>query len=406
MKNTIVIILFLCSSLLGAEEELRVERLARTGEIVRQLRIQYAFPHNLVADEAALRVVIPTRHGPAVEFQYRPGSLGGAWGVEPLKTDDYDYALFQFDLGAWRFIGDWVNIAIMERGTNRALARDDETQGLVAFILKNGDGLNYSMFYVHRGDLFPRAMDTGGRRYQGREVMDLLRSIDPEKYRASLLRAEELGLGERFLNGEVLVWGRTHYQDDDYWYQYDLDGLKYYLAGLNVYEPAGHPLYFRAYGHEGQLLEEINVTPFSELLQSADPRKIESSLYTGFGGNVYFFFAGPEYTEVFRIRRTWGEPNLYALAVNGYTEDDYGRYVRRVLSQMSAPDLALLRNHLFALEGLPFRRPEYREYFERQVWYSPRDIRQEDITLVDIRQALLELIQTEEHARQAGSPPR
>ena len=35
-------------------------------------------------------------------------------------------------------------------------------------------------------------------------------------------------------------------------------------------------------------------------------------MYVGFGGNIYYYIAGEEYTEVFRIRRTWGDPDFYA----------------------------------------------------------------------------------------------
>ena len=35
-------------------------------------------------------------------------------------------------------------------------------------------------------------------------------------------------------------------------------------------------------------------------------------MYVGFGGNIYYYIAGEEYTEVFRIRRTLGDPDFYA----------------------------------------------------------------------------------------------
>ena len=93
-------------------------------------------------------------------------------------------------------------------------------------------------------------------------------------------------------------------------------------------------------------------------------------MYVGFGGNIYYYIAGEEYTEVFRIRRTWGEPDFYGMAINGYTDDEYGKYVYEVLPKMSKADLRLLRNTIFALYGVHFKSADLSKYFDKQVWYT------------------------------------
>ena len=54
----------------------------------------------------------------------------------------------------------------------------------------------------------------------GKEVIELLRELDPEKYEASVRRAEELGLKEAFEEGRALVWGRTYYDTPSRLHEY------------------------------------------------------------------------------------------------------------------------------------------------------------------------------------------
>ena len=118
-----------------------------------------------------------------------------------------------------------------------------------------------------------------------------------------------------------------------------------------------------------------------------------TSWYVGFGGNIYYYIAGEEYTEVFRIRRTWGEPDFYAMAINGYTEDEYGKYVDKVLPTLSKADLRLLRNTVFALYGVHFKSEDLAKHFDKQVWYTDEGKTSADVTLPEHRQKLVEMIQ-------------
>ncbi len=86
--------------------------------------------------------------------------------------------------------------------------------------------------------------------------------------------------------------------------------------------------------------------------------------------------------------------------MNGYTEDEYGAYVKKVISEMSREELRVLRNTIYALYGYEFKDEGLREYFEKQVWYEGKgEVRSEGLELPDERQRLLELIQEEEGKR-------
>ena len=116
-------------------------------------------------------------------------------------------------------------------------------------------------------------------------------------------------------------------------------------------------------------------------------------MYVGFGGNIYYYIAGSEYTEVFRIRRTWGDPDFYAMAINGYTDDEYGKYVDEVLPTLSKSDLRLLRNTIFALYGVHFKSEDLSKHFDKQVWYTDEGKTSAQIQLPAHRQKLVEMIQ-------------
>lgn len=58
------------------------------------------------------------------------------------------------------------------------------------------------------------------------------------------------------------------------------------------------------------------------------------------------------------------------MAINGYTDDEYGKYVYEVLPKMSKADLRLLRNTIFALYGVHFKSADLSKYFDKQVWYT------------------------------------
>jgi hypothetical protein len=416
MKRTVLFILLLsCFSgiCLFAEENLSVERLMRTGDVRYVSAHPYPYPSALRVDEAALSIVLPGRGG-AVRIYYQetePSWTAERWTDDIVRGMGGQY----IDLADWsiRAMPGFISSYNIKSGRQYIKAWTDTAKRL-AFILKaqpEEGGQNYVVFYTNR-DGTAGAFNMVGKQYDPRETIMLLEALDPQMFRRSSERAKELGLLSSFLSGNALIWGRRNYNITDELYsllgqragtsmgipEYDSDGNSYYLEEQSIKTRANANLF--VFDQENNLLVTVNMASYSDIFRENDNiENMTMSLHVGFGGNVYFFYAGEEYTEVFRIRRTWGEPNLYALAVNGYTDDDYGLFVKRTLSEMSAADLALLKDHLYALAGYRFLRPEHQEYFDRQVWYVPCDIRQEDITLIDLRRALLELIQREEEGR-------
>ena len=267
----------------------------------------------------------------------------------------------------------------------------------ISFILKKGAG--YIVYYVDKNGV-PGAVDTEGKIYSNKEAVEYLTQYDSEKYEESLLRTEELGLKEKFLNSEVLVWGETYYSTINIlekFYakypfissdliQYDQNGYGYQMifdydkTKLCIINP------------DGRNLSRSQYEGYADFLEN-DYSGISTSWYVGFGGNIYYYIAGEEYTEVFRIRRNWGDPDFYAMAINGYTEDEYGRYVNEVLPKLSKAELRLLRNTVFALYGVHFKSEDLAKHFDKQVWYTDEGKSSAEITLPAHRQKLVEMIQ-------------
>lgn len=297
---------------------------------------------------------------------------------------------------------------IRKNGKQIAFLRDpsDYVNGK-SFILKSNGG--YVVFFVNETGAM-RAIDTNGKIYRGKERLAILNSVDSTKYEESVKRAEELGLETMFLEGKVLLWGRTLFGSpyflEEYWkkplfpkssgqIQYDLQGNGY-QASLN--SKSGE---IWIVNPNAEYLEKINVTKFSKILDTYERGRIfTTSTYVGFGGNIYFYVAGEDFTEVFRIRRTWGDPDMYAMAINGYTKDAYGQYVDKVLEKMSKDDLRLLRNHVFALYGYVFKDAALNGYFDKLVWYLTKpEVNLDTLVLPDERKALVDRVLEEEKKR-------
>ena len=81
------------------------------------------------------------------------------------------------------------------------------------------------------------------------------------------------------------------------------------------------------------------------------------------------------------------------MAINGYTDDNYGKYVDEVLPTLSKADLRLLRNTIFAIYGVHFKSADLSEYFDKQVWYTDEGKTSGEVTLPAHRQKLVEMIQ-------------
>ena len=81
------------------------------------------------------------------------------------------------------------------------------------------------------------------------------------------------------------------------------------------------------------------------------------------------------------------------MAINGYTDDEYGKYVDEILPKLSKADLRILRNTIFALYGVHFKSEDLSKYFEKQVWYTDEGKSSAQIILPAHRQKLVEIIQ-------------
>ncbi|ULQ58710.1 YARHG domain-containing protein [Brucepastera parasyntrophica] len=323
------------------------------------------------------------------------------------KTDEG----FFVPLSRWKIGASSIFIVILEGEKRIAYINSTEMTLGISFILKADD--RYIVFFIDKNG-HPCAVDTNGFRYKGKDVPALLENCDPEKYLESQLRARELKMERKFLAGEALIWGRTYYGKVEsltsLWnkmvylttgtpLQYDLQGNGY-QANFR-YKSINLPSSIWILDPGGRHLEKIDIVPHSRILDEYESgRLFSASWYVGFGGNIYYFVSGDEFTEVFRIRRTWGTPDMYALAINGYTEDTYGEYVKKVLPEMSAEELRLLRNYLYAIYGYEFRDATLAAFFEKQVWYERKaGVGSEGIALSESRQRLLELVRTEEQTR-------
>ncbi len=273
----------------------------------------------------------------------------------------------------------------------------DNVSSGISFILKKGSG--YIVYYVD-GKGIPGAVDTEGVIYTSEEAMGYLKEYDSEKYEESLLRAEELGLKEKFLNDEVLVWGETYYSTlnilENFYVKYPFISSDLIQYDQNGY---GYQMIFDydktklcIINPDGRNLSRSQYEGYADFLKN-DYSGISTSWYVGFGGNIYYYIAGEDYTEVFRIRRTWGEPDFYAMAINGWTDDDYGTYVTEVLEGLSKADLRLLRNTVFALYGYHFNSADLAAHFDKEVWYTDDGKSAADITLPEHRAKLVEMIQ-------------
>ncbi len=278
-------------------------------------------------------------------------------------------------------------------------------QSGISFILKKDK--EYIVYYVDE-DGYPGAVDTSGRIYSSEEAMEYLKEHDPEKYKQSEKRAAELELYNDFIRNRVLIWGSTYYtttyiiekfygKNDPYIkngeIQYDNSGYGYQI----YFTYKNFPSNVCIVNPDGTRNAKFSIRDYSTILstyEDGENRKyFRTSYFIGFGGNIYYYIAGEEYTEVFRIRRTWGEPDFYAMAINGYTEDEYGKYVDKVLPALSKEDLRLLRNTVFALYGVHFKSEDLAKHFDKQVWYTDEGKTSADVALPEHRQKLVEMIQ-------------
>ncbi len=66
------------------------------------------------------------------------------------------------------------------------------------------------------------------------------------------------------------------------------------------------------------------------------------------------------------------------------------------LDQMSKAELALARNAIYARHGYQFNNPQLREFFARQRWFKPSDVKQDEIPFTKIELDNIRLIKAQE----------
>ena len=323
--------------------------------------------------------------------------------LKGIKNDEYNdaFALVQQEIGNYEISYASSVLRIMKNGKEvKYIAGKSNISTGISFILKKDSG--YIVYFVYEGGT-PGAVDTTGKIYSNTEALAYLKEYDSEKYAKSLARAEELGLRSEFERGNVLIWGQTYYSTNNglekvfgepiYGHpelvQYDNQGYGYQVYLSNFYS------YVQIVSNENKTIHmDYNINRYTNIFLSNDDNiPFSASWYVGYGGNIYYYIAGEEYTEVFRIRRTWGTPDMYAMAINGYTEDNYGKYVTETLSTMSKADLRLLRNTIFALYGVHFKSEDLSKHFAKEVWYTDEGKTSGEVELPAHRQKLVEMIQ-------------
>ncbi len=375
-KNILIVILnFLIIFGLSAQA---IERLVKTEDIKLRVKIVNVMPEGIMVDEKNDDIYLIN------------GGSGGSWiyncenkyvifdkevpilnGIERVKLNEY--------LISYSDTGIFINSIVNGKIANL----NNKVQSGISFILKKGNG--YIVYYVDESG-YPGAVDTDGKIYSSEEAMEYLKEYDPEKYAQSEKRAAELELYNDFIRNRVLVWGKICYKPKKHLLQYDEGGLSYSFACSGKWGT-----FVGCHLNDEEIMSMDNLNDFTTLIGKG--KDYSTSWYVGFGGNIYYYVAGEDYTEVFRIRRTWGEPDFYAMAINGYTDDSYGKYVNEVLPTLSKTDLRLLRNTIFAIYGVHFKSADLSKYFDKQVWYTDEGKTSGEVKLPAHRQKLVEMIQ-------------
>ncbi len=375
MKKYLFFVLIIFISSLGFAQE--VEKIFETDEVKYTSREPARFsPYGIYIDELnnSIEIMNGSWKG-SNTFDFEGNLIVKAITILP-KTIECYHKMNNLYIGSYD-----TNISIEK--DSKFLAWVNTAESGISFILKKDKG--YIVYYVDKNGI-PGAVDTEGKIYTNKEAISYLKQYDFEKYEESLLRAEELGLKNAFEKAEILVWGKTVYKPKQYLLQYDEEGLSY------SFDCAGKwGTFVGCYLNDEEIMSMDNLNDFTTLIGKG--KDYSTSWYVGFGGNIYYYIAGEEYTEVFRIRRTWGDPDFYAMAINGYTDDEYGKYVDEILPTLSKSALRLLRNTIFALYGVHFNSDDLTTYFDKQVWYTDEGKSFSDIQLPAHRQKLVEIIQ-------------
>ncbi len=392
MKKTLLIFFVFLTSIFDVFSQ-SVEKIFETDEIKYISREPARFaPYGIYIDELnnSIEIMNGSWKG-STTFDFEGNLIVKSIAILPKTIECYQ-KINNLYIGSYD-----TNISIEK--DSRFLAWVNTAESGISFILKKGSG--YIVYYVDKNGI-PGAVDTEGKIYTNKEAIEYLKQYDSDKYEKSLLRAEDLGLKELFEKAEVLVWGKTYYTNTYIMEKFYGKNDPYILNGLIQHDKKGYG-YQLSFDYESTDLCIVNPNGkknmfvqidngYKHLLKDKDSG-ISTSWYVGFGGNIYYYIAGKEYTEVFRIRRTWGEPDFYAMAINGYTDDEYGKYVDEVLPSLSKSDLRLLRNTIFALYGVHFKSQDLSNYFDKQVWYTDEGKTFAEVKLPEHRQKLVEKIQ-------------
>lgn len=381
-----------------------IEKLGETRDIKYKVKVVNVSPQGILVDELREQMHI-INGGSAGTWIYNLFSNTILWeGNYPIENGE-----IRKKLGAYKI--SWLNDSVfIDEGKNEIVNLLYMLSSGISFILKKDSG--YIVYFVYEGGT-PGAVDTSGKIYSNTEALAYLKEYDPEKYTESLSRAEELELKSDFERGNVLIWGKTYYSTVknmlDFWTKKEDKYLYLDTAAIVQYDAQGngYQTYFAVSDNYSKiaivspngerLIPPIKIHDSSEILKQKyeenDFMGVSTSWYVGYGGNIYYYIAGEEYTEVFRIRRTWGNPDMYAMAINGYTEDNYGKYVTETLATMSKADLRLLRNTIFALYGVHFKSEDLSAHFAKEVWYTDEGKTSGEVELPPHRQKLVEMIQ-------------
>jgi hypothetical protein len=213
-------------------------------------------------------------------YQYSNRQLSGILRKEYVDT----FLVNNIKLEKWKF-GWGGSVTIRNDDDGRYIINTwttkQESPG-ISFILKKGDG--YIAFFVNEKGI-PGAADTTGRVYTPSDAMAFLKAHDPEKWNESRDRARHLGLEEKFLSNQVLVWGQTYYSTPWILYglwnkhlfprtggqiQYDSQGNGY-MESLNI--KSGH---IWIVDPNANHLIQLDLTEFSSILSTYEKSRVIS----------------------------------------------------------------------------------------------------------------------------------
>jgi len=149
--------------------------------------------------------------------------------------------------------------------------------------------------------------------------------------------------------------------------------------------------------------ERYSLTPngylYKNLKNFVPDRNIEFQAVPWHAAWMYGRSFDNEFTTIYDWSR-YIENGILSNSFRWYERGDDWRPSEKMLEDLSADELRILRNTLYAMRGYVFNDPSLNDHFNRQYWYFPNpNIAMTDIALTDAEQQILHYIIAEENRR-------